>query len=72
MTQAYLLLGYDELARDALTVLYTNYPNHSALTPSGEFKIKSTNITHSWISTLSAGLIDPPPPLGFDSRPKKR
>lgn len=72
MTQAYLLLGYDELARDSLTVLYTNYPNHVALNSDGSFRIKDTRIRHSFISTLTAGLIDPPPPLGFDTRKQKR
>lgn len=71
MAQGYILLGYDDLARDTIAVLALNYPDHSSLDENGEFQSAYTldGLQRSWINKLSFGLFDPPRPPQFDSGP---
>ncbi len=71
MVQAYLLLGLDDLADDSLLALRENYPDHVSLDENGEFLI-NINPVRSWLNTATFGLVDNPPPSGFDSREEKR
>jgi len=70
MAQAYYLMQMYDLANDAATLLATNYPHHPALDASGNFQYqdKTTVLDRSWINQLTAGLMDQPEPLGYDSR----
>lgn len=72
MAQAYLLLGLDDLAVDAIDILRTNYPDHPNLDKNGEFDSVYTldGLQRSWINRLSLGLFDPPSPPQFNYRPK--
>jgi outer membrane protein assembly factor BamD len=72
MAQGYILLGMDDLARDAIDTLALNYPEHPSLDENGEFDSVYTldGLQRSWINKLSLGLFDPPKPPQFDSRPK--
>jgi len=71
MAQGYILLGYDELARDTIAVLALNYPDHYSLDENGEFQSVYTldGLQRSWINKVSFGLFDPPEPPQFDNRP---
>jgi len=71
MVQAYQLLGMDDLASDALNTLRTNYPTHPALDKNGNL-VLNVHQERSWLNKLTLGLLDPPEPLGFDSREEKR
>jgi outer membrane protein assembly factor BamD len=72
MAQGYILLGEDELARDAISTLALNYPNHPSIDKNGEFDSVYTldGQQRSWINRASFGLFDPPKPPQFDNRPK--
>ncbi len=71
MAQGYILLGYDDLARDTIAVLALNYPDHSSLDENGEFQSAYSldGLQRSWINKASFGLFDPPRPPQFDSGP---
>lgn len=71
MAQGYILLGYDDLARDTIAVLALNYPDHSSLDKNGEFQSAYSldGLQRSWINKLSFGLFDPPEAPQFDSGP---
>ena len=71
MAQGYILLGYDDLARDTIAVLAMNYPDHSSLDRNGEFQSAYTldGLQRSWINKLSFGLFDPPQAPQFGSGP---
>ena len=71
MAQGYILLGYDDLARDTIAVLALNYPDHSSLDRNGEFQSAYTldGLQRSWINKLSFGLFDPPQEPQFGSGP---
>lgn len=71
MAQGYILLGYDELARETISVLALNYPDHYSLDKNGEFQSVYTldGPQRSWINKLSFGLFDPPEAPQFDNRP---
>lgn len=71
MVQAYKLLGMDDLANEALVTLRTNYPDHPSLDKDGNF-VMNIDVTRSWLNKMTFGMIDPPPPLGFDTREQKR
>ncbi|MEQ8265250.1 outer membrane protein assembly factor BamD [Pseudohaliea sp.] len=73
MAQGYIYLGMDDLAREAIEVLRTNYPEYPALDKNGEFKTSYTleGQQRSWINKLSFGLFDPPKPPQFDYRPQQ-
>jgi len=72
MAQGYILLGYDDLARDTIAVLALNYPEHYSLDKNGEFQSVYTldGLQRSWINRASFGLFDPPEPPQFDNRPE--
>jgi outer membrane protein assembly factor BamD len=71
MAQGYILLGYNDLARDTIAVLALNYPDHYSLDENGEFQSVYTldGLQRSWINRISFGLFDPPEPPQFDNRP---
>jgi len=71
MAQGYILLGYEDLARDTIAVLALNYPDHSSLDRNGEFQSAYTldGLQRSWINRLSFGLFDPPEAPQFGSGP---
>ena len=73
MAQGYLLLGMEELARDAIDTLAMNYPQHPNLNERGEFESVYTldGLQRSWINRATFGLFDPPKPPQFDNRPMK-
>lgn len=70
MAQGYLLLGMDELARDAIETLRLNYPDHPALDKNGNFDTVYTEdgLQRSFLNKASFGLFDPPKPPQFDYR----
>lgn len=70
MTQAYLLLGLNDLANDSLAVLNKNFPDHPSLDENGEFKDKFsvTDTKKSLINKVTLGLFDHAEPPKFDSR----
>jgi len=70
MAQGYILLGYNDLARDTIAVLARNYPDHYSLDKNGEFQSVYTldGLQRSWINKISFGLFDPPEPPQFDNR----
>ena len=72
MAQAYLLLGIDDLAQDAIKVLCTNYPKHPNLSENCQFDsgYSIDGPRRSWINQASFGLFDPPEPPQFNYRPK--
>jgi len=72
MAQGYIYLGMDDLAREAIEVLRTNYPEYPALDKNGEFKTSYTleGQQRSWINKLSFGLFDPPKPPQFNYTPQ--
>lgn len=70
MAQGYILLGMDELARDALDTLALNFPEHPALDAEGNLRSDYTldGEQRSLVNRLTFGLFDPPKPPQFDSR----
>ena len=72
MAQGYILLGMNDLARDAIDALALNYPEHPSLDENGEFQsvYNLDGLQRSWINRASFGLFDPPKPPQFDNRPK--
>jgi outer membrane protein assembly factor BamD len=72
MAQGYILLGMNDLARDAIDTLALNYPEHPSLDENGEFQsvYNLDGLQRSWINRASFGLFDPPKPPQFDNRPK--
>ena len=70
MAQAYYLMDMHDLSSHAAKMLVENYPNHSALDSNGEFQYqdRDASLERTWTNTLTAGLFDKPPPLGFDTR----
>ena len=70
MVQAYTLLGMQAQADDALLTLRNNYPEHPSLDKDGNFHM-NIDVTRSWLNHATFGLIDSPPPLGFDTRAEK-
>ena len=71
MAQGYILLGYNDLARETIAILALNYPEHYSLDKNGEFQSVYTldGLQRSWVNKLSFGLFDPPEPPQFDNRP---
>ncbi|MEQ8517150.1 MAG: outer membrane protein assembly factor BamD, partial [Chromatocurvus sp.] len=70
MAQGYILLGKDDLARDATDMLALNYPDHPALAGGGKLRSEYTleGEQRSLINRMSFGLFDPPRPPQFDNR----
>jgi outer membrane protein assembly factor BamD len=70
MAQAYLILGMDDLAQNAITALRTNYPQHPSIDESGNF-IKQRypgSGESSWTNVLTLGFVDRTKPPEFDNR----
>ena len=57
------------VARDAISVLALNYPEHPALDENGNFEsdFDLDGMHRSWINKLSFGLLDAPQPPQFDT-----
>src|SRR6056297_1316810 len=74
MAQGYILLGLNDLARDAIDTLSMNYPEHPSIDKKGQFDSVYTldGLQRSWVNKLSFGLLDPPQPPQFDNRPELR
>ena len=72
MSQGYILLSLDDLARDSISVLALNYPEHPSLDKNGEFISSYTleGLQRNWINRATFGLFFPPTPPQFDNRPK--
>lgn len=72
MAQAYLLLGINDLANDAVEVLCENYPDHPNLKDGCTFDSVYTadGLQRSWINRSTFGLFDPPKPPQFNYRAK--
>lgn len=70
MTQAYYLLGLDELAENTANLLALNYPNHPALNDNGSFNqdYYARRRPKNWFSYLTLGIFDRAEISGFDSR----
>lgn len=72
MVQAYQLLGLNDLAEDALSVLRENYPDHPSLDARGRFKsnfqLGRAGNQRSWLNVLTLGLLDHAKPPVFDNR----
>jgi outer membrane protein assembly factor BamD len=72
MAQGYILLDMDDLAQQSIKVLAANYPDYPALNRNGELESDFTldGVNRSWLNRASFGLLDPPQPPQFDTRPK--
>ena len=72
IAQSYILLGLQELAKDTISTLALNYPNHPSLDEKGNFKTSYSieGFERSWINQVSFGLFDPPKPPQFDYQPE--
>lgn len=70
MAQGYILLGKEDLARDATETLALNYPDHPALDGGGGLRSEYTleGEKRSMLNRMSFGLFDPPRPPQFDNR----
>jgi outer membrane protein assembly factor BamD len=70
MAQAYLILGMDDLAQNAIAALRTNYPQHPSLDASGNFVAQSYpgSAGRSWVNVLTLGFVDRSKPPEFDNR----
>ena len=70
MTQAYQLLGLNDLANDSLAVLEKNYSQHPSLDENGKFisKFSLAGTERSFINKVSFGLFDQDAPPKFDNR----
>ncbi|MBK6290038.1 MAG: outer membrane protein assembly factor BamD [Gammaproteobacteria bacterium] len=70
MAQAYLILGMNDLADNAVTALRENYPTHPSLDKSGKFIAQSYpgDSDRSWVNILSVGFLDRAEPPSFDNR----
>ena len=67
--QSYYLLGMEELADDALSVLKLNYPNYPAIQADGSFDYQFyLKGTQSLSGAITFGLIDRSRSPGFDTR----
>ncbi|MEJ2130536.1 MAG: outer membrane protein assembly factor BamD, partial [Gammaproteobacteria bacterium] len=68
MIEAYMRLGLEAVANDALRVLVHNFPNYPSLDDEGNFVVYDSirNRDRSWLNVVSFGLFDRPaklPPL---------
>jgi outer membrane protein assembly factor BamD len=70
MTQAYQLLGLNDLASDSVAVLAKNFPQHPSLNDEGKFISKFTvaQSRRSFVNKASFGLFDQSEPPRFDNR----
>ncbi|QQD17018.1 outer membrane protein assembly factor BamD [Spongiibacter nanhainus] len=71
MTQAYLLLGMEDLANQSLEVLRKNYPDHPSLDENGNFESQvGVDQDRSLLNKATFGLFDRYDPPKFDNRVK--
>ena len=70
MAQAYLILGMDDLAQNAVAALRANYPQYPSLDESGNFiaQRRPGSSDNSWMKILSLGFVDRSKPPEFDNR----
>ncbi len=70
MAQAYLILGMDDLAQNAIAALRSNYPQHPSIDDSGNFIAQrySGDGQTSWLRIATFGFADRLEPPRFDSR----
>lgn len=70
MAQGYHLLGMDDLAESAVTVLRKNFPDYPNFAADGSFNYQySVDINErSWVNMLSFGMFDKQELRGFDTR----
>ncbi len=70
MAQGYILLGKEDLAKQATETLAMNYPDHPALDRRGRLRSEYTleGEQRSLINRASFGLFDPPRPPQFNYR----
>ena len=70
MAQGYTVLGYEDLADNAVAVLRENFPDHPALDDDGELREKDilSGQQRSVVNRVTFGLFDQPEPLGYDTR----
>jgi len=59
MVEAYQLLDMDDLAKDALLVLSSNYPEHQSLDKDGQFRARKSvkRSEKSWLNYITFGLM---------------
>ena len=71
MAYGYHLLGLEDLSRDSIIVLQTNYPEYPAFDDKGAFNFNyaiGSAATSMWVKTLSLGLFNKVPAPKFDTR----
>jgi len=70
MAQAYLILGMQDLANNAIATLRQNYPQHPSLDEQGNFISQRPvgDDERSWANALSFGMFDSAKPPRFDNR----
>lgn len=70
MAQGYYLLGMNEMAATAVTVLVANFPDYPALNDKGEFDqtYYLRRLKRSWFSYATLGLFERAELNGFDTR----
>lgn len=69
MAQAYHLMKLEELSKDAIEVLASNFPDHPALDGKGGFDHQFMNLDgRSWVSYLTLGLFDKDQTIAYDTR----
>lgn len=70
MAQAYLILGMDDLAQNAITALRQNYPQYPSFDEAGNFVPQRYpgDRERSWTNVLSLGFADRVEPPRFDNR----
>lgn len=70
MVQGYHLLDMDDLGQEPLQLLRSNYPDHPALDPQGNFNYQYSRHSgeRSWVSHATFGFFDKQDPIGFDTR----
>ena len=70
MAQAYIILGMQDLADNAIATLRRNYPQHPSLDESGNFIAQYVpgEDDRSWANVLTFGLVDRAAPPVFDNR----
>ena len=57
MVECYLRMGLDDLAATSLSLLKTNFPDHPAIDPSGNFIVRNEVTNPSLLYTVSFGLL---------------
>lgn len=70
MTQAYLILGMKDLAKQTFAVLRNNYPKHPAIDSNGRFRSTVGLVGEkNWLESATFGLVGRSAAPKFDNRP---